>query len=286
MATRVLIIGCGDVGTTLGLQLTERGFTVTGVRRSSAKLPDSFHKVSADLNEADNFIQTLAQHPAEIVVFSAAASQHDENGYRTTYLNGINNTLKAIAQWPQPPAHIFFTSSTAVYHQADHSWVDENSATEPTRFSGQLMLQAEQALAAADIPSSTIRFSGIYGPGRTRLLEAVKSGKGAPPEPLSYSNRIHRDDCAGVLSHLIHLQQQGQKLQSIYLASDHQPVPLHEVTQWLATQMQSELTDLSMGRFAGSKRCNNQRLIDSGYHFKYPDFSSGYQHQLPTTKEQ
>lgn len=279
MTIRVLIIGCGDVGSECGRQLLQdhdQGVEIIGVRRNAAKLPEAFTRISADFTDAENFIATIKQQAADFVIYSAAASQHDEAGYRSAYVDGLNNTLSAMAHWPQPPKHFFFTSSTGVYHQADHGWVDETSATEPTRFSGAIMLEAEQLLANSGLPSSTVRFSGIYGPGRNRLINAVKAGKGAPAEPLSYSNRIHRDDCAGVLAHLIQLTRQGKALDGCYLASDCEPVPLADVTDWLAQQLNTELTDFTMGRMAGSKRCDNRRLLESGYQFKYPHFRSGY----------
>lgn len=279
MTIRVLIIGCGDVGSECGRQLLQdqdQDVEIIGVRRNADQLPEAFTRISADFTDAENFIGIIKQQAADFVIYSAAASQHDEAGYRSAYVEGLNNTLSAIAHWPQPPKHVFFTSSTGVYHQADHSWVDETSVTKPKRFSGAIMLEAEQRLENSDIASSVVRFSGIYGPGRNRLINTVKTGKGAPADPISYSNRIHRDDCAGVLAHLIQSKLEGKSLDNRYLASDCEPAPLAQVTEWLAQQLKTELTDFSLGRMAGSKRCNNQRLLDSGYSFKYPDFRSGY----------
>jgi len=270
----VLIIGCGGVGTALGLQLLDAGYRVSGVRRTINQLPQGIHGIRADLNQPDS-LQGLPA--ADYVVFSAAASSHTEAGYRATYVDGLNATLAAL---PRPPKHLFFTSSTGVYHQADHSWVDENSPCQPSRFSGAVMLEAEQALHASGIPATAVRFSGIYGANRTRMLETVRSGKGAPAEPLSYSNRIHQQDCARVLAHLIEHQRLGHTLAPVYLASDDQPAPLHEVTSWLAQQLGVAITDPSMGRFAGSKRCDNSLLKSTGFTFQYPDYQQGYQEML------
>ena len=41
----VLIVGCGDVGIRTGLLLTAHGWSVTGVRRDTAKLPAEFEEV-------------------------------------------------------------------------------------------------------------------------------------------------------------------------------------------------------------------------------------------------
>ncbi len=270
----VLIIGCGSVGTALGLQLLDAGYRVSGVRRTINQLPQGIHGIAADLHQPDS-LQNLPA--ADYVVFSAAASSHTEAGYRATYIDGLAATLAAL---PAPPKHIFFTSSTGVYHQADHSWVDESSPCQPTRFSGAVMLKAEQALLHSEISATVVRFSGIYGAGRTRMLETVRSGKGAPAEPLSYSNRIHQRDCARVLAHLIEHQRQGNRLAPIYLASDDQPVPLHEVTDWLAQQLGTEISDASLGRFAGSKRCDNSLLKSTGFTFQYPGYQQGYREML------
>ena len=277
--TQVLIIGCGGVGTALGLQLLDAGFSVSGVRRTINQLPDGIHGIAADLHQPDS----LNLPAADYVVFSAAASEHTEAGYRATYVDGLKACLAAL---PEPPKHLFFTSSSGVYHQNDHSVVDETSPCQPTRFSGQVMLEAEQLALNSGIAASVVRFSGIYGPGRNRLLNSVKQGIGAKNEPLSYSNRIHVEDCAGVLAHLIQHHHNGQTLAPIYLASDDTPVPLSEVTDWLAQQLDVEVRERSLGGFAGSKRCDNSLLKATGFEFRYPSFKEGWQPRLAELRNQ
>jgi len=271
--TQVLIIGCGGVGTALGLQLLDAGFSVSGVRRTINQLPDGIHGIAADLHQPDS----LNLPAADYVVFSAAASEHTEAGYRATYVDGLKACLAAL---PEPPKHLFFTSSSGVYHQNDHSVVDETSPCQPTRFSGQVMLEAEQAAQGSGVPATSVRFSGIYGAGRNRLLSMVQSGRGAAAEPLSYSNRIHEEDCARVLAHLIQYAAAGNTLAPVYLASDDCPVPLCEVTDWLAAQLGVEIDDHSLGGFAGSKRCDNSLLKATGFEFRYPSFKEGWQPRL------
>jgi hypothetical protein len=36
------------------------------------------------------------------------------------------------------------------------------------------------------------------------------------------------------------------------------------------------VADARTGGRAGSKRCNNQRLLDTGFRFEYPDYKAGY----------
>lgn len=270
----ILIAGCGDVGSTLGQLLLQDGHKVIGLRRNINQLPQGIQGISGDLGQFAQLKSELSHlEECSILVYSAAASSHDEAGYTRAYVEGFRNVLDAM---PNKPQHIFFTSSTGVYHQNDDDWVDEQSPCKPGRFSGQIMLAAEQQVLECGIPASIVRFSGIYGPGRNHLLNRVKEGNVAPAEPVQFSNRIHRDDCAGVLHHLISRVLKNEPVETCYLASDDKPATMHEVTHWLSEQLRPEKKTETLTRFAGSKRCSNQRLKDCGYRFKYPDYKSGY----------
>lgn len=276
----ILIAGCGDVGSALAYLLAQAGHKVTGLRRNINQLGQGIHGLAADLAQPTELKENLkAVKACDLLVYSVAASEHTEAGYQQAYVDGLSNLLAAL---PVQPKHIFFTSSTSVYAQKDHSWVDEASECLPGTFSGKIMLKAEQNLAAHPIPSTVVRFSGIYGPGRNFLLNKVRNGDIAPEAPTLYSNRIHRDDCAGVLEHLINHLLSGGELEACYLATDDLPVSLHEVTSWLAAQVGVEPQTETASRRTGSKRCSNQRLKQLGYRFKYPDYRSGYRSLLET----
>ena len=233
----ILIVGCGDVGSTLGQMLLNQGHKVFGLRRNINQLPQGIQGISADLTNLESLKAALADlNECHILVYSAAASSHDEAGYEAAYVTGVQNILQAL---PSKPKHLFFTSSSGVYHQNNSEWVDETSPCEPKSFSGKLMLKGEQQVLSADIPATVVRFSGIYGPGRGYLISRVKGGDIAPAEPLHFSNRIHRDDCAGVLNFLISKVLNDEAIDSCYLASDSDPVTMHEITTWLARRAAS-----------------------------------------------
>lgn len=277
----ILIAGCGDVGCQLGINLIAAGHRVYGLRRNINQLPPGIQGIAADLGQPQqlqNGLAPLAQSPA-VVVYAVAAGGRTEQQYRDAYVNGLRNLLQALQHQQIRPRLLVFVSSTAVYGQQDDQWIDERSVTEPAGFSGRIMLEAEQAALNSGLKATVVRFSGIYGPGRNYMLNQVRSGIGFAPEPPRYSNRIHRDDCARVLQHLISLSE-TTPLEPVYLASDCEPALLHEVTHWLAGQTGSRITEYSAQRSAGSKRCSNQRLIDSGYQFRYPNFRDGYSAML------
>lgn len=277
----ILIAGCGDVGSQTGINLIAEGHRVYGLRRNINQLPAGIQGIAADLSQPDQLERAFnpLRHNIDVVIYAVAAGGRSEQQYRDAYVSGLQNLLQALQHRQIKPRLLLFVSSTSVYGQQQDEWIDEQSVTEPAGFSGQIMLEAEQTALNAGLNAAVVRFSGIYGPGRNHMLNQVRNGIGFAPEPPRFSNRIHRDDCAGVLQHLITLSR-SITLAPIYLASDCQPSLLHEVTDWLAAQTGSRITEHSARRSAGSKRCSNQLLIDSGYKFRYPGFRDGYSAML------
>lgn len=271
-----LILGCGDIGTALGQQLIEAGHRVVGVRRHPQSLQGSgIEPLALDIN-GEGALRALPD--ADIVVYVASADHFEESAYRAAYRDGLGAVLAELGRREHKPTRVFFVSSTSVYAQQNGERVDEAAETRPAGFSGQLMREAEQALITHDLPGSVVRFSGIYGPGRDRLIRQVREGRIAAATPPMYSNRIHRDDCAGVLAHLTHMALAGEPLDDVYLASDCEPAPLHEVMAWLARRLGVESSETIQAplRRRASKRCDNTRLCATGYRFRYPTFREGY----------
>ncbi|MBZ9539669.1 SDR family oxidoreductase [Modicisalibacter tunisiensis] len=276
MKNTSLILGCGDVGTALGRLLAAAGQRVVGVRRNPSALEGTgIEPLALDVTDAEAL---SAMPEADIVVYAASADRFEESAYQAAYPDGLKAVLGELEGRDRPPRHVFFVSSTGVYAQQDGETVDETSPTEPRGFSGQLMLAAERALLDSRLPGTVVRFSGIYGPGRDRLIRQVREGRVAPSVPSMYTNRIHRDDCAGVLAHLIERALTDQPLETLYLASDCEPVPLHDVTAWLARRLKIESTETMQSplRRRSSKRCDNTRLCETGYRFRFPTFREGY----------
>ncbi|WP_243633847.1 SDR family oxidoreductase [Motiliproteus coralliicola] len=277
MAT-VLLVGCGKIGTGLGLQLSRAGHRCFGLKRHLNQLPEAIQGIAADVTDPVS-LEGLPQH--HYLVFSLVPAAYSAEGYQQAYVEGLRNLLQALREQQLCPKRIFFVSSAAVYHQRDGSWVDESSPTEPTGFNGQAMLDAEQLLADSEFIGTSVRFSGIYGAGRERILNWVRQGVTALPEPCQYGNRIHQQDCIGVLRFLIEQDQAGQSLAPIYLASDPNPAPYHEVLDWLRQRLAVEVApqpeDFSQKLRSGSKRCSSKQLQALGYQFQYPDYRAGFE---------
>lgn len=272
----LLIAGCGDVGTRLGLRLAAGGWTVHGLRRAVEKLPAAILPVAGDL-QADACPPNWPAGELDYLVYCAAATEHDEAGYRGAYVEGLRRVLGWLAQHGQIPKRLLFVSSSGVYGQQTGEWVDESSLAQATGFSGRIMLEAEQLALHSASAASVVRLTGIYGPGRKWLLGQVQQGYKVASEPPLYGNRIHVDDAAGLLAFLLQADARGVVLDDCYIGVDDEPAPLHEVVAWLRGQLGvSHWAEQSSVRRAGSKRCSNARARALGWVPQYPSYREGY----------
>lgn len=273
----ILIAGCGYVGTALGLQLAAEGHTVWGLRRHPAALPPDIRPWAADLTSSET-LQTLPQ-AVDWVYYSAAPDTHDDTAYRAVYVDGLRNLLNALSLQRIHPRRVFLTSSTGVYGESSGAWVDETSPTQPAEFGGIRLLEGERLLLDGPFPATVLRLGGLYGPGRASLIEQVRRGEIAwDDESPVYFNRIHRDDAAGALRHLMTLPDPDP----IYLGVDHEPTTLAALLDWLARALSvpptrpGESSRVRTARHPANKRCRNATLVASGYVFRYPTFREGY----------
>lgn len=273
----ILIAGCGYVGTALGSLLAAESHTVWGLRRHPESLPSSIRPLAADLTSPD----TLQGLPAtfDYLFYTAAADTHNDAAYRAVYVDGLRHLLAALGSQQTPPRRVFLTSSTGVYGESSGAWVDETSPTIPAEFGGMRLLEGERLLLDGPCPATVLRLGGLYGPGRASLIEQVRRGQIAwDNESTVYFNRIHRDDAAGALRHLMMLPAPDP----IYVGVDHEPTTLAVLLDWLAEALAVPPTrpgDSSKTRTArhpANKRCCSAKLVASGYVFRYPTFREGY----------
>lgn len=273
----VLIAGCGYVGCALGLLLADRGHAVWALRRRPQGLPPELRPLAGDLTRPGGV--TLPDAPLDLVFYTAAADGMTPESYDAAYVRGPENLMAALARSGQHPARIFFTSSTGVYHQNEGEWVDENSPTLPARFSGRALLAGEKVFNDAPFPATIARLGGIYGPGRTRLIDGVRSGT----MPLTRGdknilNLAHRDDCAGGLAFLATLERPD----TLYCLVDHEPVEKNRLLSWIGGQLGVPLPERDAGERlpepvrGGFRRVSSQRIRAAGYIFRYPSHREGY----------
>lgn len=286
---RVLIAGCGYLGLELGRRLLAQGHSVAGLRRRIGNLPDGFPNgftaVEADLSQPSTL--AVLRDPFDFVFYTAAADRGDDRSYRQAYVAGPRNLLQRLDELEHPPQRVFFASSTRVYPQSSGESVNELSPTRGDDFRSRRLLEGERVLQNASPPCTIVRFGGIYGPGRMSLARGVAEGRFCLDAGKSrYTNRIHRDDAASLLHHLMGLE--GPQLH--YLGVDSDPATRNEVLRWLADKLAVPLpispstpdptakgtATKSAKHSANGKRCSNGRILATGYSFLYPSFRDGY----------
>ncbi len=273
---RVLIAGCGDLGTETGLRLAAAGHSVVGIRRNPTRLPAPLIGVRGDL--AAGHLDELPDD-VEVVIYSAAADERTETAYLGAYVDGPRHVLDALARVRARPRRLLLVSSTAVYGITDGSWVDEDTPARPATVTGEILLEAEMAVLERGPDPSAVRLSGIYGPGRTRLVDQLRAGRAVAPDPPVYANRIHRDDAAAALTHLATRREPPQPC---YLGVDDAPVDRGEVLRFLADELglPEPPTGPDRRTRGGNKRCRNDRLMATGFTLTYPTYREGYRAML------
>ncbi len=278
----ILIAGCGYVGGRLAELLVEDGRQVAGLRRDASRVPAGVRGVAADVSDPSTLrgLRDALGQPADALVYAVSPAGRTEAAYRTAYVDGLRNVLDAVDAPGPEPRRVVLVSSTGVYGQEDGSWVDEDTPPEPADPTGRVVLEGERLLGELEGRGVVLRLGGIYGPGRTRTVRGVLRGEAGCPAPDRYGNRIHRDDAAGALRHLLEIPEPAP----LYVGVDRDPAPLCKVYRWIAERAGvadpceggSAEGDDAPGRRGTNKRCSSRRLAESGYRFRYPTFREGY----------
>lgn len=256
----LLIAGAGDTGCRLAGAATTAGWEVLALRRREQAMGAGIRALRADLCSGEGF--AALPRRVEALVFCAAPDERSEAAYRALYRDGLRRLLDRL-----DARRAVFVSSTAVYAEDAGGLVDEATPADAVAFNGRVLLEAEQALAPH--PSGVaFRASGIYGPGRERMLQRAQ--RALPGEP-RWTNRIHADDVASALLHLVTLPSPAR----VYCGNDDTPALEHEVIDGLRARQGLPPLGAAPGPVTG-KRVVNARLRASGWRPRYPSWREGY----------
>lgn len=284
---RVLLAGCGRLGLRLAPILSASGYHVTALSRRKPSGKGIQKAFAGDLTVPTSM--TELDKGFDAVVYSPTPDNRDADAYRKTFCDGLKYLLKRGTL--KPDGRLMFVSSTAVYGQDNGQWVDENSPTEPSRFNGKVLLEAEQ-LARSGLESQAypyrttiFRLGGLYGDPDNYLVRQLLSGSIKTDNLDNWTNRIHLDDAAGLIAHWLNNNLSNPIVNGV----DNTPTLRVELLAWLAEQLCEIRTNKKLGAlldklqqhqtneadFSG-KRIHNDVAGDSGYAFQYPDYRSGY----------
>ena len=257
--SRLLLVGNGYLGQAIGRFFRDADWEVAAVSLSGGD--DSLACDVAD----PAAVKSLPR--ADFIVHCAASGRGGAEAYQRVYVDGCRNLVETF-----PGVPLLFTSSTSVYGQTDGSVVTEESAAEPDRETGRLLLEAEQITMAAG--GVVARLAGIYGPGRSVILKKFLSGEAVIEEDgRRFLNQIHRDDAARAVLHLAASGVRGEILN----VSDSTPLSQRACYEALSSLFSHPLPptgprDVNRKRGWTHKRVSNAKLRATGWQLAFPSF--------------
>lgn len=273
------IVGCGDLGERVAGLLADEDFQVIGLRRDASRLPAGLQGVSVDYSEPAS-LAVLESLAADYLLLTLKPLGRDAAGYRAGFDAATAAVLAGLGN--HRPRGVIMVSSTRVYAEDAGGWIDEDSPLATADPAALAIVHAEQRLLESGLPVCVVRSAGLYGGDSAQLLRRVAEGELCPAAPPRYANRVHRDDLAGLLAHLLRAWEQGAEVPRVINAVDDAPVPQHEVERWLADRLGVvDWREVARPERQGAgKRCANRRLHALGYRLRFPDYRAGYAERL------
>lgn len=265
---RAVLLGCGDLGIRVGTELAATGHHVTGVRRTISALPPQITGVAADLT-----VGPVPNLPADLLVITMTPDRRDPSGYRTTYVDGVRRGLDAVLR-SGPPQRAVLVSSTSVYGELEGD-LDETTSVAPQADRPKILLESEALFRAAVPHGIILRLSGLYGAPGNRLVRKVREGEN--PDPGRWTNRIHREDAATAITHLLTMTEEPAGL---YIGTDDEPAQAGEVRDFVADELGVPRPTPTGATEPTGRRMLNSRLRATGLSLRYPTYREGYRAQL------
>ena len=259
----ILFIGYGKTSTRVAKQLFQQGHQITTISQSPKTDAYATHLIQ-DVHQLD--LDHL--EPVDWVYVLLSPSQSTVQGYQQTYVDSVQPIVNALKN--HPVKRIIVVSSTRVYGENAGERIDDESALQPVDEQGRLLWKMEQLYQQA-FPQQciVIRPTGIYGTSVARMIKLAESTK--TYANMHWSNRIHIDDLARFLVHLLHVEHPEPS----YIVTNNQPVPLHEVIQWFQRQLNLPELVVESQKETG-KRIYATRMPETGFQLEHEDCLGDY----------
>jgi nucleoside-diphosphate-sugar epimerase len=272
---RVLVLGCGYVGTAFAQTMAGQGALVQGTCRSAA---------SAEELRLAGVSPILFDGTARAELIEAAQNATHILASIPPGPNGDPALLALSSAW-EPKARIWigYFSTTGVYGDRDGGWAFEDDAPRPLSIEAKRRAEAEAAWRALPSPAHVFRLPGIYGPGRSALEQVLSGTARRIDKPGQVFSRAHRTDIVTALTASVAKPNPGR----IYNVCDDHPCASGEVIveacKLLGREppplIPFEVADLSeMGKrfYSECKRVSNARAKEElGWKLAFPTYVEG-----------
>jgi nucleoside-diphosphate-sugar epimerase len=260
---RILLVGCGRLGTRLGRTLTETGREVFALRRHPDSLPAGFSALAVDLREPVR----RALPEVDAMVITLTPGTPGAEGQPDGYCASLRNLAAAL---PSVPRRTVFVSSTRVFEgRTERRALTEADAPAPVTDRGRTLRDGE-LLASELFGAHIVRPAGIYGPGREMLVRKVLEG--TPVQYAQRTNRIHDSDLVRALEALLGAADPPRLVHAV----DQRPALLGEVVEYIARQLGRPAPPRAQPETASGKVLDGAQLLGLLGTLRYPTFEAGY----------
>jgi nucleoside-diphosphate-sugar epimerase len=288
--TRVLIVGCGDVGMRLLRQAgAGAGVRLLALTSSPARVDTMRQSGAVPLLGNLDHPATLARLAglAQRVVHLAPPPGQGHTDPRTQAL------LQALARRTRP-VQLVYASTSGVYGDCAGQWVTEERTVRPTTDRAWRRVDAEDRLRTwgrsplGATRASVLRVPGIYAPDREGGTPRERLLRGTPvlrPQDDVYTNHIHADD----LARAVWLALWRGQPQRMYQVCDDSDLKMGDYMELAAdlyglpkpqritrAQAQAQLPPMLLSFMSESRRLDNRRMKkELRLNLHYPQVAQG-----------
>lgn len=274
-----LVLGAGYSGLRIALKAQQYG-SVCGTRRQLSGVIELENqgvpgcRLESVLSE--QFLNELARttHVLTTVAPRREAPFHDP---MLSLLQQLPAKASPSLQW------IGYLSTSGVYGNHDGRWVDEKTPCSSVQQRSLMRMEAERQWRlfgnARRLPVSVFRLSGIYGPGRNALENAILGRTRLLIKPDQVFNRIHVDDLAAAVLKAATIRHDG-----VLNISDDVPAPPQDVIRYAHALVgkpsplpqdfaTAEISDMARSFYSENKRVLNTASKHAlNFDYQYPNY--------------
>jgi nucleoside-diphosphate-sugar epimerase len=287
---RILIVGCGDIGTRVARMLDGR-VRVLALTSSPQRVPRlrelGLTPLAGNLDQPAT-LGRLAGLATRVIHLAPPESDLGSDWWRDPRTLALMRVLRRRT----PPSSLVYGSTSGVYGDCGGARIDETRAVNPRTPRAQRRVDAERVVRhygrAAHVRAGILRIPGIYAPDREGGTPRERLLRGTPvlqAQDDVYTNHIHADDLARAV---LAAMWRG-KPQRVYNASDDTELKMGDYFDLAAdlyglprprrlprSTAEAELPLMLLSFMSESRRLVNRRMKgELRVALRYPEVASG-----------
>lgn len=290
---KILILGCGYVGSAVATRALERGMRVVAVTRNAETVKQlETNGVEAYVARVDSDEwHAMVGQEFDYAVNCVSAAGNGLVGYRESYIRGT----QCFVDWMRASefsGRAVYTSSVSVYADSGGDWVFEDDAS-PNNDRGRIIRESEECFLETGywgLKRCVLRLGGIYGPERHMILNRLRSAADTIAGNGDYFlNLIRLEDIVAAIGAIFEADESPGP--SIFNVVDNEPVRKAELVSWLAERLGRPCPRFDMAatarnssrRFSGEPRqASNRRVSNAllqerlGWQPRFPSYREGF----------